>query len=77
MLKAQVMDSVVHENDSKTDVAMRSMRQQLYGADSLYARRPSISGVSSIQETSVRDWLRAHQRAPCKTLPILHLCYPH
>lgn len=58
------MDSVLHENDSKSDVAMRNMRQRLYGVDSLYARRPTIGGVSSIQEESVRQWLSAHQRAP-------------
>jgi hypothetical protein len=63
LMKAQVRDAIDHESDSKNAVAMRAIRHLLYGPDSLYTRRATVEGVSSITRESVRQWLNAYHRA--------------
>lgn len=63
LLKAQIIDSIDHKNDAKDAIAIRVVKQLLYGKDSLYAREATVQGLQSIDKDAVTQWLHARQRA--------------
>jgi hypothetical protein len=69
LYKAQLTNSIEHENDSKIAVASRKVRQLLYGKESLYARTATVEGVASMTRADVQEWLHAQQRMLLSPMP--------
>ncbi|KAF6251715.1 Metalloenzyme, LuxS/M16 peptidase-like protein [Scenedesmus sp. NREL 46B-D3] len=62
MVQAQVANIISHRDDDASSVARRELYKLLYGQDSIYARTPTTSGVTSLTPADLAAHIAVWQR---------------
>jgi len=69
--RAQVLASLSHADDDAGDAARRAVLERLYGADSLYARRPTAATAGAVTREDVAAFARRWQRPDAAVLGVV------
>jgi zinc protease len=69
--KAQVLSSLAHADDDAGDVARRVLLESLYGADSVYVRRPTPETAASVTRSDVAAFHARWQRPDAAVLGVV------
>ncbi|KAF8071282.1 zinc protease-like protein [Scenedesmus sp. PABB004] len=71
LLQGQVSNVIRHRDDSAAGVARRELAKLIYGADSIYARTPTLRGVAGLTRDDVAAHIAAWQRPDAAVLGLV------
>jgi zinc protease len=70
-LKRQALNSIAHKDDNPSSIPAKQVAKLVYGADSPYAREPTLDQIASITTEDVKTWLLQWERPDIAVLGIV------
>jgi zinc protease len=71
LFRSQALNSLAHKDDSLGAIPGRAVGKLIYGADSLWAREPTLAQMASLTRDDVATWLAEWERPDAAVLGVL------